>query len=281
MLKKQILFILLIFLFAAEYSHAQSKVLYKQVDTTKLFLEVYPAKNKATNAASPGIVFFFGGGWTGGTPAQFKPHAEYFSARGIHCFLADYRVAKRNNTTPFEALADAKSAMRFLKSHARDFGLDSSRVIAAGGSAGGHLAAATALITDYDDPSDDLSISPIPAALLLFNPVIDNGPGGYGYERIGDQYKAFSPLHNIREGAPPTIFFLGTQDRLIPVETAKYYQTVMEQVQSRCELYIYEGQGHGFFNYKNISYYKNTVLAADDFLQSLGLLGRTPKVPIN
>lgn len=281
MLKNRKLLILFTLLLSANLGIAQTKVLYKQVDTTKLFLEVYPAQTKVGSAPAPGIVFFFGGGWTGGTPSQFKPHAEYFSARGIHCFLADYRVASRNKTTPFEALKDAKSAMRFLKSHAQDFGLDSSRIVAAGGSAGGHLAAATALITDYNDAEDDLSISPIPAALMLFNPVIDNGPGGYGYNRIGAQYKSFSPLHNIRKGAPPTIFFLGTKDRLIPVATAKYYEKVMEQVKSTCKLYIYEGQTHGFFNYRNLSYYKNTVLAADDFLQSLGFLELHPKVPIN
>lgn len=281
MLNQKNCFILLLLFLTTQLCLAQSKALYKQVDTTKLFLEVYPAKYKSNNTTSPGIVFFFGGGWTGGTPSQFKPHAEYLSARGIHCFLADYRVASRNQTTPFEAVADAKSAMRFLKVHAKDFDLDPDQIVAAGGSAGGHLAAATALISDFNDPADDLSISPVPAALMLFNPVIDNGPGGYGYNRIGDQYKAFSPLHNIEKGAPPTVFFLGTNDRLIPVETAKYYQKVMEKVGSRCELYLYEGQKHGFFNLKNKAYYNTTVLAADDFLQSLGLLSRLPKIPLN
>jgi acetyl esterase/lipase len=115
---------------------------------------------------------------------------------------------------------------------------------------------------------------------VLFNPVIDNGPGGYGYERIGNAYKDFSPLHNIREGAPPTIIFLGTNDNLIPVETAEYYQKVMEKVGSRCELYLYEGQGHGFFNYRNPEYYKKTVFEADKFLQSLGYLNREPLIEI-
>jgi acetyl esterase len=95
---------------------------------------------------------------------------------------------------------------------------------------------------------------------VLFNPVIDNGPGGYGYERISDSYKSFSPLHNINKGAPPTIFFLGTKDKLIPVETARYYKTVMEKVGSRCELFLYEDQGHGFFNHSHIEFYNKTVI---------------------
>ena len=115
---------------------------------------------------------------------------------------------------------------------------------------------------------------------MLFNPVIDNGPGGYGYERIGDAYKNFSPLHNIKAGMPPAIIFLGTNDELIPVETAKYFQKVMEKVKSQCVLKLYEGQGHGFFNYKNFEYYKKTVFEADEFLQSLGYLKKLPIVEI-
>ncbi|MDZ7720772.1 MAG: dienelactone hydrolase family protein [Balneolaceae bacterium] len=116
--------------------------------------------------------------------------------------------------------------------------------------------------------------------MILFNPVIDNGPGGYGYDRIGDAYKDFSPLHNIKKGAPPTILFLGTNDDLIPVETAKYYQKVMENVDSRCELHLYDEQEHGFFNYRNFEYYKKTVSEADSFLQSLGYLNKEPGIAI-
>ncbi|MCC5905605.1 MAG: dienelactone hydrolase family protein [Balneolaceae bacterium] len=97
---------------------------------------------------------------------------------------------------------------------------------------------------------------------------------------MGDAYKSFSPLHNIKKGAPPTILFLGTNDHLIPVETAKYYQKVMENINSRCELHLYEGQGHGFFNYRNFKYYKKTVAEADEFLQSLGYLNKEPKIEI-
>lgn len=259
---------------------AQEKIQYKQIDTTQLFLEIYPPNELDTTINYPTIVFFFGGGWNGRNFEQFKPHAEYFAQRGMVCFIADYRVHNIHQTTPFEALKDAKSAMRFIRANAARFHVDTSKMVAAGGSAGGHLAAATALIEDYNEETDDLSVSCIPNALALFNPVIDNGAGGYGYERIGAAYKSFSPLHNIKKGAPPTIFFLGTKDRLVPVETAKYYQVVMEKVGSRCELYLYEEQKHGFFNYRNFKYYKKTISEADKFLQSIGFLEREPIVHI-
>lgn len=272
--------ILIVSFCVSSFCFSQEKILYKQVDTTKLFMELYYPEKIDTTQKHPAIVFFFGGGWSGGNTKQFKQHAKYFSQRGLVCLLVDYRVRKRHNTTPFESLKDAKSAIRFIRKHADEFHIDTSKIVASGGSAGGHLAAATALIEDYNEDTDDLSLSSIPNALILFNPVIDNGPGGYGYERIGNAYKSFSPLHNIQKGAPPTIFFLGTIDKHIPVETAEYYKTVMTKVKSRCELLIYEGEGHGFFNYSHTEHYKQTVLEADKFLQSLGYLKTEPIIKI-
>ena len=262
------------------FGFSQEKVLYKQIDTTQLFMNIYYPEIINSVKKYPAIVFYFGGGWNQGSVNQFEPHARYFSQRGMISVLVDYRVNKRHQTTPFESLKDAKSAIRFIRENADKFQIDTLKIVAAGGSAGGHLAAATALIDDFNDYTDNLSISCIPNALVLFNPVIDNGPGGYGYDRISHAYKSFSPLHNIKNGTPPTILFLGTDDHLIPVETAKYYQKVMEKVKSRCELHLYEGQGHGFFNYKNSEYYIKTVSEADEFLQSLGYLNKEPIIEI-
>ena len=280
---KQIFTLVLITLVRSLSGFAQppERVLYKQIDTTALYMDIYYPEGYDAAASYPAMIFFFGGGWIGGGIAQFEPHAKYFAQRGMVCFLADYRVEKRQQTTPFEALKDAESAIRFVRAQAREYGIDTARIVAAGGSAGGHLAAATALISDYNASNDDLSISCVPNALVLFNPVIDTGPGGYGYERIGEAYHDFSPLHNITSGAPPTIFFLGTADKLIPVETAEYYKTVMERVGSRCDLVLFEGAGHGFFNYKNQDNYHKTVFAADTFLISLGYLKGEPLMKVD
>jgi acetyl esterase/lipase len=259
---------------------AQRTVLYKQIDTTQLYLEVYSPAQMEQSHAYPAMIFFFGGGWIGGDRSHFIHHAKYFSQRGLVCFLVDYRTEHQHQTRPFESLKDAKSAIRFIRENAADFGINPTKIIAAGGSAGGHLAAATALVSAYQESTDNSSISCVPNALVLFNPVIDNGPGGYGHERIGAEYKRFSPLHNLKKGAPPTIIFLGTEDTLIPVETMAYYQLVMEKVGSRCDLHLYEGYGHGFFNYRNFDLYKQTIRQADDFLISLGYLNEEPQVKI-
>jgi acetyl esterase/lipase len=262
------------------YSQSRDTIVYKQIDSTILTLVIDYPPGYNPEESYPALVFFFGGGWNGGSTDQFEPHASYFAQRGMICFRADYRVKSRHNTSPFESLKDAKSAIRFVREHAKELGVDPHRVVASGGSAGGHLAAATALSSAYNEGSDQLSYSCVPDALVLFNPVMDNGPGGYGYERIGEAYKEFSPLHNIREGAPPTIMFLGTKDILIPVETAEYYKVVMEKVGSRCDLQLYEGQGHGFFNYRQFEIYKNTISKTNEFLISLEILPAKPEIVI-
>lgn len=259
---------------------AQEQVVYKEINDTKLLMEVHYPEKIDSSKAYPAMVFFFGGGWVGGDISQFINQAKHFSKRGVVCFLVDYRTKNKNNTTPFESVKDAKSAIRFIRKKASYFRVDTTKIIASGGSAGGHLAAATALIDIYNETTDDLSISCIPNALVLFNPVIDNGPGGYGFEKIKDVYKTFSPLHNIKKGAPPTIIFLGTNDKHIPVETVAYYKKVMEKVGSRCDSKLYEGQSHGFFNYKHLENYKKTVMEADAFLVSLGYLKNEPVVTI-
>ncbi|MGV3504772.1 MAG: alpha/beta hydrolase [Adhaeribacter sp.] len=250
------------------------ELVYKKIDTTTLKLRlIYP---KAANKAGPlpVIVFFFGGGWSGGSINQFEPQAYHLASRGLVAVLVDYRVASRHKTTPFDAVRDAKSAMRYLRQHSQELGLDPNRLAAGGGSAGGHLAAAADL-TQLDEPGENLGISSRPNALVLFNPVFDNGPQGYGYGRVKDRYQEISPLHNIRKGAAPTLVMLGTKDKLIPVATAEAYKRQLEAAGTRCDLVLYQNQPHGFFNHKKEkenNYYQQTLMQADAFLTSLGYL---------
>jgi len=197
--------------------------------------------------------------------------------------LADYRVKSRHQTTPFDAVADAKSVIRYLRQNSAYLQIDTSRIVASGGSAGGHLAAAAATVPGLNNDGDNLKINCKPNALVLFNPVFDNGPSGYGSDRFGERYLEISPMHNIKKGTPPTIAFLGTKDDLIPVETAKLYKKKMEEAGCRCDLLLYDGQKHGFFNFRDSSpegsrYFKETVFQADLFLGSIGYLKGKPTI---
>lgn len=245
---------------------------YKKVGERELHLTlVKPPAWKATDKR-PAIVLFHGGGWVSGRPVQFTPQANHFAKQGLVCVQPEYRLLDATGNEPPEfPIEDAKSAMRWVRSHAAELGIDANRIAAGGGSAGGHLAAATALIEGSNDPQDDLKVSAKPQALILFNPVLDNGPkGGYGYERTGKRYLEFSPAHNVKPQAPPTIIFQGTKDKLIPVATVKRFQTAMTKAGARCEVQFFEGKGHGFFNVEPIR--TETLNSADAFLKSLGWL---------
>jgi acetyl esterase/lipase len=249
---------------------AETRV-YKKAGDRELRLHIEKPANWKAADQRPAIVFFFGGGWVGGTPEQFRPQSEHFAGRGIVGIRVEYRtIRKGDKGPPVVCCADAKSAMRYVRGHAAELGVDPARIAAAGGSAGGHLAAFTALVPGLDDPADELKIPCKPDALLLFNPVFNNGPGQWGHERVGERFREFSPAHNIAKGAPPTIVFLGDSDKLIGVPVLREYEAAMKAAGARCDAHVYPGAGHGFFN--KDPHKSQTIEESDKFLVSLGWL---------
>ncbi|HRE79484.1 MAG TPA: alpha/beta hydrolase [Opitutaceae bacterium] len=247
-------------------------VIYKRIGDIELSLDIFlpPGHRESDHRAA--IVFFFGGGWNEGSPSQFYPHCRHLAAQGVVAFSANYRVKKRHGTTPRECVLDARSAIRWVRANAASLGVDTQRIAAGGGSAGGHIAAAAAINPGWNERGEDTRVSGIPDALVLFNPVFDNGPGGFAHDRVKDYWEEISPLHNIDARTPPTIVFLGTHDKLVPVATAETYRKRMQNAGRRCDLHLFENQPHGFFNYVNRGNYDRTVVLMDEFLASLGFL---------
>ncbi len=258
-----------------ETSVSESRV-YKKTGDRELKLFIEKPSGWKTTDQRPAMVFFFGGGWVGGTPEQFRGQSEYLATRGLVGIRVEYRtIPKGDPGPPTVCCADAKSAMRYVRSHAAELGIDPNRIGAGGGSAGGHLAAFVGMVEGQDDPQEDLSVSPKANALVLFNPVFDNGPdGGWGKARVGDRVKEFSPAHNISADDPPAIVFLGRNDNLIPVATVQRFQSNMKAAGVRCDAFFYEQQGHGFFNQEPFK--SKTLIEADKFLASLGWLKGPP-----
>jgi acetyl esterase/lipase len=253
-------------------------LIYKTTKNRELKLLVDKPANWKASGKSPAIVFFFGGGWVGGTVEQFRKQSSYLASRGMVGLRVEYRVIPKGEKGPPDlCCADAKSAMRYVRMHATELGIDPNRIAGAGGSAGGHLAAFTAMVDGCDDPQDDLSVSCKPDALVLFNPVFNNGPGEWGHQRVGSKYKQYSPAHNITSKAPPTIVFLGDRDDLIPVKVVKEFEAEMKKAGIRCDTHIYPNAGHGFFNKE--PHFGKTLIEADKFLASLGWIEGPPTLP--
>ena len=244
---------------------------YKQPEGKALSLHVFlPPDWKATDSR-PAVVFFFGGAWVGGKPSQFYPQAAHFAQRGMVGISAEYRTKGSHHTSPKECVEDGKSAIRWIRVHAAELGIDPQRIAVGGGSAGGHVAAASTFCPGFDATGEDLTISTRANALVLFNPVFDNGPdGGWNQGAVKDYWKQISPAHNISKPVPPTTVFLGTKDKLIPVSTAERFKKKIEETGGRCDLHLYQDGEHGFFNKE--PFFTKTIDEADAFLVSLGWL---------
>ena len=270
---------------------------YKTVDDVQLKLWIWePAEVALRDQPTdrPAIVFFFGGGWKAGTPAQFQEHCRYLASRGMVAMTADYRVLSRHQTTADRCVADAKSAVRWIRANAKRLRIDPDKVVAGGGSSGGHLAAAAGVIKGGDEAGEDLSISSVPNALALFNPAVLLAPHGDLSldedklkdiaKRTGVPPKAISPIHHLRKGLPPTIIFHGQADEAVPFATVKLFASESNALGNQVDLKAFANAPHGFFNFGRFGnpgeYYSTTLYQLDQFLAQHGYLNGEPTIAI-
>jgi acetyl esterase/lipase len=222
---------------------------YKIVDGYKLDLHLFLPEGEAPAKKRPVIVYFNGGSWTQGNPEwSFYSCAEY-AKKGWVAATVEYRLADRHNTTPFEAVMDARSAIRWLRQHANEYGIDTNRVVATGNSAGGHLALATAMADKWNEKTDDLSNSSVPNLLLINAGVYDfvgDGNTTWVTKDLKDKntVKEISPLHLIRRGLPPMLLLHGTEDRSVPYSTAKAFADAVKTTSNDFEFQTLEGAPH-------------------------------------
>jgi len=254
---------------------------YKTVQGTDLGAYVFRAAEEGAPAQGrPVALFFHSSTWDNGLVSQFAPHAIYFASRGITGILLDYRVTARfPGCTPLDAAADARSAVRWVREHAKELGVDPQRIAGCGGSAGAHAILSAALLKDGDDPADDISISCAPDAFVLFSPILDTSPKGVFSERFGDAKTArrASLMKLVRRKLPPMLIIHGTQDRVVPYEHSLRFKKKNWWRRNECHLLPYEAQGHGFFNFNfDVRLYEHTLNDMDRFFTALEYLAENP-----
>lgn len=277
-------------------------MVYKTVGGNDLRLYYFTPADHGTRGGRPAIVWIHGGGWTGGTLEALMPHARYMAARGAVGINVEYRLLKPAGPSLADCIADCKSAVRFIRTHATELGIDPRRIAVAGESAGGHLAAAVATLDGFDEAGEDTKVSARPDALILLNPVLDLTEGNWirsalGGSALADRTsplpdspesiafaRSLSPIFHAKPGVPPTLLMHVREDVVVPWTQAQRFADALKEAGNRCDLLLLEKKGHAF----GIAFWRSpepvvveTIRTIDGFLASLGYLTGEPTLVVS
>ena len=205
-----------------------------------------PVGWKATDRR-PALIYFYGGGWTHGTPAQSVGWAKWAAQHGLVGVAPDYRVKERFGTSPLEAVADGRLALHWVEGHSAELGIDPTKIAVAGSSAGGHLAlwAALSRTPPGSDPADAPAIPP--AAVILLSAVSDTTvEKGYTPGRFGANAKALSPIDQLDPKMPPMLVFHGDADKTVPQTQTLALRDKLIATGNQCQFVNVPGGAHSF-----------------------------------
>jgi len=281
------LIILILFngsIFARDTTVIREERIYKTVDGKQLKTDVFFTSETQKNLLNPAIAFFHGGGWAYGSPSEFHSTCIRYAKKGFITFSFQYRLSiTEDGTVPHpditlvECVKDARSAMRWIRENATSFHIDPDKIIAAGQSAGGQLALSTAMFDDINEASDNMAISPVPNALLLFSSNLNTMEAWADWlmgERRNEIWSV-SPYHNLRSGLPPAIEFHGTADCMVPFYILNLFKEKTISLGNYFESVVFEGRGHylGEGDKTYSTYFDEAILEQTDrFLEKFGFI---------
>ncbi|MFP5393965.1 MAG: alpha/beta hydrolase [Gammaproteobacteria bacterium] len=203
----------------------------------------------AQSGPRPAMILIHGGGWSAGHRDEFSQFAQLLASRGILAMLIDYRLAGPDARWPAQAV-DVASAVWYLRENARRLQIDTQRIGALGGSAGGHLAAWLAT-TDSINPNGthsrvDLLISLWgPWDLTLSQPDLRGDARNMIRALLGAaEDKAASPLFSIDRHSAPALLIHGSDDTLVPPSQSRRACNALREAGVECRLLILEGENH-------------------------------------
>ena len=224
----------------------------------------------------PAVVYIHGGGWNSGSRGQFRPQATHMASKGFVGASIDYRLAPGQRFPA--ALHDAKAAVRWLRANASTYNIDPSRIGAAGGSAGGHLAAllgTTQGIAGFEGGANP-GFSSAVQAVAAFDSVLDlvslaGSSANFEIEQFlgvsfaddPDLWAHASPISHVTGGSAPFLFLHGTADTSIPYSQSVDMMNALLAVGVPAEIFRAEGATHAFF--QNPPWYQPTLEAMENF----------------
>lgn len=272
----------------APHINGSKPFVYKTVEGTDLRLHVFTPPGQKAGAKTPAAIFFYGGGFVFGDVRRYQTQATHLALLGMVTILVDYRVRCRNNSTIMDSVSDGKSAVRWVRGHAAQFGIDPDRIAVVGSSAGGQMAAATALIPGFEDPKDP-KIDVRPNALVLYNPALDMVAIADKLEPMvgkesASRARELSPWEYLDKGKlPPTIIFQGSADTATTLDKAQQFCRKAKSLKFQCDVVSYAGAPHGFtepwigledakLGIKYEEWAWDTIRQTDRFFRKLGWL---------
>ncbi|HVM61287.1 MAG TPA: alginate lyase family protein [Verrucomicrobiae bacterium] len=221
--------------------------IYRDGKPEPMRLHVFKPKDWKSSDHRPALVFFFGGGWTHGTPENSASYAKWAATLGLVGIAPDYRTRDRFGTSPLESVADGRAALRWIEDHADKLGVDPARIVVGGSSAGGHVALWTAIA--HTPPGSDTNEAPRikPLALILVSPVSDTAPPiGYTPKRFGENAEALSPIRQLDPKMPPVLVFHGDADTTVTNAQSIALHDKLVATSNVCEFVSVPGGHHGF-----------------------------------
>ncbi len=225
---------------------------YKNIDSISLQLDIY--KQKKLKEKAPVLIFIHGGSWSKGKRSDYLPYLVDYAMKGYVTATISYRLVKVAKYPA--AVEDVKCAVKWIKDHAAEYGIDPNRVALIGGSAGGHLA----MMAGYDveeNVSDCESISDgkVQAIVNLYGPVDLTTPYararpeitnflGKTWKEAPELFIESSPKTYISSDDPPTLTFHGTLDSLVPVSQSDSLNSWLKQAGVISEYHRLKGWPH-------------------------------------
>ena len=257
-----------LFLSGAAYAVTHNEFIYRQTEGVDQDLRVYYPDGWSSGDTRMCMVLFHGGGWSSGDKAQFYNVCQYFAERGWVTITANYRVwteAERaalpeGATEKTICVKDAKSTIRWVKNNHAMLGIDPKRLVAGGGSAGGHISVLAVLDDEHNHPDDPAGIDTDVLGLLLWNPA-------FTFEE-SDPTPEVNVFVHYDKPLPPTLFMFGDQDSWMPRSSELFSR--MRQRGDLARFWEARDKGHNYWT--RDPWLRHTILLADRFLVDLNLL---------
>ena len=207
------------------------------------------------NANGAGVLFIVSGGWYSNwfPPVHIASMFGYLLDEGFTVF------AVRHGSAPLfkvpDAVNDVTRAIRHIRLHSENFGVDPDRLGAIGFSAGGHLSLMLGLHSDLGDANSQDPVEQISsrvAAVVAFYPLTDlrglAGPNDRvpAFDFEASLESSVSPVLFVTEDDPPVLLVHGDQDELVPISHSYQLKKAMNELRLEVAMHVMEGAAHGF-----------------------------------